>query len=149
MKREGLSVKAIGELLGYDRKKFLWDTGFASKPRYAANRHLGEAWPVSRRVGYESSSPFSREYSRLFGTPPVREIGEANVRRAGLNEKRPVKSDLSARRKLRLRSLSFAVVSQGVKPRGGRTRERYDTGETHSPPGGCKASRTRKIPRRE
>jgi transcriptional regulator GlxA family with amidase domain len=28
---------------------------------------------VSRRVGYESSSQFSREYSRLFG-PPVREI---------------------------------------------------------------------------
>ena len=32
---------------------------------------------VSRRVGYESSSQFSREYSRLFGTPPVREIGKA------------------------------------------------------------------------
>src|SRR5215831_5579829 len=29
---------------------------------------------VSRRVGYESSSQFSREYSRLFGNPPVREI---------------------------------------------------------------------------
>jgi len=29
---------------------------------------------VSRRVGYESSSQFSREYSRLFGNPPMREI---------------------------------------------------------------------------
>jgi AraC-like DNA-binding protein len=29
---------------------------------------------VSRRVGYESSSQFSREYSRLFGNPPVQEI---------------------------------------------------------------------------
>jgi transcriptional regulator GlxA family with amidase domain len=29
---------------------------------------------VSRRVGYESPSQFSREYSRLFGNPPVREI---------------------------------------------------------------------------
>ena len=29
---------------------------------------------AGRRVGYESSSQFSREYSRLFGTPPVREI---------------------------------------------------------------------------
>jgi transcriptional regulator GlxA family with amidase domain len=29
---------------------------------------------VSRRVGYESASQFSREYSRLFGNPPVREI---------------------------------------------------------------------------
>ena len=31
---------------------------------------------VNRRVGYESSSQFSREYSRLFGNPPVREISE-------------------------------------------------------------------------
>jgi len=31
---------------------------------------------VSRRVGYESSSQFSREDSRLFGTPPVREISK-------------------------------------------------------------------------
>ena len=29
---------------------------------------------VSRRVGYASSSQFSREYSRFFGTPPVREV---------------------------------------------------------------------------
>jgi len=29
---------------------------------------------VSRRVGYESPSQFSREYSRLFGNPPVREV---------------------------------------------------------------------------
>src|SRR5215467_2947982 len=29
---------------------------------------------VSRRVGYESASQFSREYSRLFGNPPVQEI---------------------------------------------------------------------------
>jgi AraC-like DNA-binding protein len=33
---------------------------------------------VSRRVGYESSSQFSREYSRLFGNPPVREISKAD-----------------------------------------------------------------------
>jgi len=31
---------------------------------------------VSRRVGYESSSQFSREYIRLFGNPPVQEIGK-------------------------------------------------------------------------
>ena len=31
---------------------------------------------VSRRIGYESSSQFSREYSRLFGTPPVCEISK-------------------------------------------------------------------------
>ena len=26
------------------------------------------------RVGYESPSQFSREYSRLFGEPPVRDL---------------------------------------------------------------------------
>ena len=26
------------------------------------------------RVGYNSSSQFNREYSRLFGTPPLRDI---------------------------------------------------------------------------
>jgi len=31
---------------------------------------------VSRCVGYESCSQFSREYSRLFGNPPVSEIGK-------------------------------------------------------------------------
>ena len=31
---------------------------------------------VSRRVGYESSSQFSREYSRLFGNPPIREVSK-------------------------------------------------------------------------
>ena len=35
---------------------------------------------VSRRIGYESSSQFSREYSRLFGTPPVREIRKPRSR---------------------------------------------------------------------
>ena len=35
---------------------------------------------VSRRVGYESSSQFSREYSRLFGKPQVREIRNGTSR---------------------------------------------------------------------
>jgi AraC-like DNA-binding protein len=34
---------------------------------------------VSRRVGYESSSQFSREYNRLFGNPPVREMRDARA----------------------------------------------------------------------
>jgi len=34
---------------------------------------------VSRRVGYESSSQFSREYTRLFGNPPVREISNRRI----------------------------------------------------------------------
>jgi len=34
---------------------------------------------VSHRVGYESCSQFSREYSRLFGNPPVSEIGKGTL----------------------------------------------------------------------
>lgn len=41
---------------------------------------------VSRRVGYESRSQFSREYARLFGNPPVREISMANSAKASLND---------------------------------------------------------------
>jgi len=38
---------------------------------------------VSRWVGYESSSQFSREYRRLFGSPPAREIRLLRQRVAG------------------------------------------------------------------
>ncbi|WP_170314881.1 AraC family transcriptional regulator [Saccharibacillus brassicae] len=34
----------------------------------------GEAADAAFRVGYESSSQFSREYSRLFGLPPARDM---------------------------------------------------------------------------
>jgi AraC-like DNA-binding protein len=40
---------------------------------------------VSRLVGYESCSQFSREYRRLFGNPPVREISRGNLSKADLN----------------------------------------------------------------
>lgn len=33
-----------------------------------------DAATVARRVGYESASQFSREYRRLFGAPPVRDV---------------------------------------------------------------------------
>ncbi len=33
-----------------------------------------DAGTVSRRVGYESASQFSREYRRLFGAPPMQDI---------------------------------------------------------------------------
>ena len=33
-----------------------------------------DAGSVSRRVGYESASQFSREYRRLFGAPPLRDV---------------------------------------------------------------------------
>ncbi len=32
------------------------------------------AGTVSRRVGYESASQFSREYRRFFGAPPLQDI---------------------------------------------------------------------------
>jgi AraC-like DNA-binding protein len=35
--------------------------------------NVGDA---SDRVGYESPSQFSREYRRLFGRPPQREVAE-------------------------------------------------------------------------
>lgn len=33
-----------------------------------------DAATASRRVGYESPSQFSREYRRLFGAPPLRDV---------------------------------------------------------------------------
>lgn len=41
-----------------------------------------DAVTTTFKVGYESSSQFNREYSRMFGHPPVRDIKifrEANV----------------------------------------------------------------------
>ena len=37
------------------------------------NEHL-DAGTAAGRVGYESPSQFSREYSRLFGAPPLRDV---------------------------------------------------------------------------
>ena len=33
-----------------------------------------DAGSAAMRVGYESASQFSREYTRLFGAPPLRDI---------------------------------------------------------------------------
>jgi len=41
---------------------------------------------VSRHVGYESTSQFSREYSRMFGNPPVREIAARDPHKGGLRD---------------------------------------------------------------
>jgi AraC-like DNA-binding protein len=38
-------------------------------------RQTGDVGSVALRVGYESPSQFSREYSRLFGAPPLRDVG--------------------------------------------------------------------------
>ena len=44
-----------------------------------------DAGTASRRVGYESASQFSREYRRLFGAPPLRDIEQLR-----LNSRPPV-----------------------------------------------------------
>jgi AraC-like DNA-binding protein len=38
-----------------------------------------EAAAAGHRVGYESPSQFSREYRRLFGAPPKREVAAKRV----------------------------------------------------------------------
>ena len=38
-----------------------------------------DAAPAAHRVGYESPSQFSREYSRLFGAPPGRDIAQLRI----------------------------------------------------------------------
>jgi AraC-like DNA-binding protein len=38
-----------------------------------------DATQAAYRVGYESTSQFSREYSRMFGAPPIRDIGRLRV----------------------------------------------------------------------
>ena len=51
---------------------------------------LGEdldAASAGHRVGYGDASQFNREYKRLFGAPPMRDVErmrEANVESAGL-----------------------------------------------------------------
>ena len=44
-----------------------------------------DATTAAFQVGYESPSQFSREYSRLFGTPPLRDI--MNLRQMNVDEK--------------------------------------------------------------
>lgn len=43
-----------------------------------------EAATVAYAVGYESASQFSREYKRLFGAPPRRDVETVQARRANL-----------------------------------------------------------------
>jgi len=52
--------------------------------RLMLNEHL-DAASAAFRVGYESPSQFSREYSRLFGAPPKRDIGVLRGRARGID----------------------------------------------------------------
>jgi len=42
-----------------------------------------DATRAALEVGYESSSQFSREYSRLFGAPPLRDVNK--LRQEGIS----------------------------------------------------------------
>ncbi|WP_084362353.1 AraC family transcriptional regulator [Caldimonas taiwanensis] len=63
--------------------------------RLMFNERLGAA-EAAFRVGYESASQFSREYSRLFGTSPRRDVERVTPRgqRAGTRTGTPVAPDL-------------------------------------------------------
>jgi AraC-like DNA-binding protein len=57
----------------------------------ARRRLIAEAGDVARvafSVGYESATQFSREYTRLFGTPPARDAGR--LRSGGISARDPV-----------------------------------------------------------
>ncbi|MDR6858794.1 AraC-like DNA-binding protein [Variovorax guangxiensis] len=54
--------------------------------RLMLNEHMDSA-SAAFKVGYESPSQFSREYSRLFGAPPKRDI-------AALRETEPAKPSM-------------------------------------------------------
>lgn len=38
-----------------------------------------DATQAAYQVGYESTSQFSREYARMFGAPPIRDIERLRV----------------------------------------------------------------------
>jgi AraC-like DNA-binding protein len=46
-------------------------------------RQSGDVSTIALMVGYESSSQFSREYSRLFGAPPLRDMAQLQQRMNG------------------------------------------------------------------
>jgi AraC-like DNA-binding protein len=65
--------------------------------RLMLNEHL-DAASAAFRVGYESPSQFSREYNRLFGAPPKRDI-EGLLRRASeMSREAPSSPGLRTRR---------------------------------------------------
>jgi AraC-like DNA-binding protein len=65
----------IGAALTRNAQRFR----FAAASPSASRSHLSkigdvDAATVAFEVGYESASQFNREYSRLFGQPPLRDI---------------------------------------------------------------------------
>jgi AraC-like DNA-binding protein len=97
--REAFSINDLARLVGMSPSSFhQWFRNITgmSPLQYQKQLRLQEArsllrnerkdvGTVSRRVGYESSSQFSREYSRLFGNAPVREVGNRDSSRENLS----------------------------------------------------------------
>src|SRR5687767_2453578 len=77
-----------------------------------------DAGSAAVRVGYESASQFSREYSRLFGAPPQRDITRMRLAPARGGSRRTVARS----------------TARGIRPRGRSTRRSLGlalTGDTH------------------
>ena len=71
---------------------------------------MADAGGAGRQVGYLSASQFSREYARLFGYPPTKDI--ARLRQRGLHAARGVPVD-----PLPLRAQRVAARSGGLRAR--------------------------------
>jgi transcriptional regulator GlxA family with amidase domain len=67
---DGDHTTAIPALTLHRRKKQL---RLQEARQFMLNEHF-DAGSAAGRVGYESASQFSREYSRLFGAPPQRDV---------------------------------------------------------------------------
>ena len=79
-----------------------------------------DATTAAYEVGYESVSQFSREYSRFFGNPPMRDVkalrgGKASPNRRGLTRKAPALRPEGSERKnsslLPMASDAFATAT--------------------------------------
>jgi AraC-like DNA-binding protein len=76
-----------------------------------------DAGGAGGRVGYESPSQFSREYSRLFGAPPQRDVTRMRLAPgsgpAGRGTRRAVASSTESGTTLRRQSTRRSLVSSG------------------------------------
>jgi transcriptional regulator GlxA family with amidase domain len=72
-----------------------------------------DAGSAAGRVGYESASQFSREYSRLFGAPPQRDVTRLRLARAtAVDAHRAVAGSTTRGTRPRLRSARSSLVSR-------------------------------------
>jgi AraC-like DNA-binding protein len=71
-----------------------------------------DAGSAANRVGYESASQFSREYSRLFGAPPQRDVTRLRLARAtAVDAHQTVARSTTRGTRPRLRSTRPSLVS--------------------------------------